>query len=599
MGIGTGYVSVAGTGAKLSGSGTLTNQQTIEGSDYGNLFVNQLVNQGLVTINDGSVFNVQAKGGVTNTGGTFSASDGSLYLYGPGGFTGGTISAAPGGGASVYFGSGQTYVGVTFTGGGTFYVAVVGITFDGTTSPNTITGNSTVQVDGSCQLILTGPLTLTGTILVNATNNGTATLTINGPVTVSGPGGVIETSNNPNNAFSGTGKAGLTLDVVNLVGSGTMSGINLDASKGSVITSPEGYPLIINPNDPGKHSVPAGSGNTFKNSGLLTVASPTSGGIQVGNFSNYNSKTNTLTGGAYNLTGTFQFNNANLVTNAANINLSGNGQILNQNGANGLLNFANNGSKGVFTLSGGQSFTTDGTFANAGSLIVSQESTFGIGGSGNNYEQTAGTTTVDGALNVPAGGQANITGGTLEGAGSVSGNVSVGNASGGAATLIIGDSVKSSAVVSLANDYTQLATGVMDVQIGGTSPGTSGYSQLTVTGAVSLQGTLNIKLINKFKPTVGQTFAIVTSSSGIAGTFATVNGTSIGGSEQFAITYNSDSVVLTVESGQSRQLGYRPAWHRSPDPLETPKPQHYQSSSPSLSGPFGKCCSPVTASFFS
>jgi len=71
-----------------------------------------------------------------------------------------------------------------------------------------------------------------------------------------------------------------------------------------------------------------------------------------------------------------------------------------------------------------------------------------------------------------------------------------------------------------------------------------------VTGPVNLAGTLNIALINKFVPQLGQTFTIVNAPSGITGTFATVNGTKINGNEQFAISYNSDSVVLTVESGR-------------------------------------------------
>lgn len=84
--------------------------------------------------------------------------------------------------------------------------------------------------------------------------------------------------------------------------------------------------------------------------------------------------------------------------------MSGNGQILDQNGANGLLNFANNSSKGTFTVSGGQPFTTGGTFTNAGKLTVGHASTFGIGSSSStNYSQTGGTTTVDGILTVPAG----------------------------------------------------------------------------------------------------------------------------------------------------------------------------------------------------
>jgi hypothetical protein len=69
-----------------------------------------------------------------------------------------------------------------------------------------------------------------------------------------------------------------------------------------------------------------------------------------------------------------------------------------------------------------------------------------------------------------------------------------------------------------------------------------------VTGAVNLNGTLNIKLINKFLPSVGQTFNILTSTS-LNGTFSKVNGRKINSSEHFEVSYNSTGAVLTVVSG--------------------------------------------------
>jgi hypothetical protein len=156
---------------------------------------------------------------------------------------------------------------------------------------------------------------------------------------------------------------------------------------------------------------------------------------------------------------------------------------------------------------------------------------------------------VDGTLTVPAGGLTDITGGTLQASGNFNGDVSVGNASGAAASFIIGDSKKTSASVSLANKYTQLATGIMDVQIGGTNAGTA-YSQLSVTDAVKLAGTLNLALINKFKPQVGQTFTLLNAPSGITGTFPIVNGAGINSNEHFAVAFDSTSVMLTVESGK-------------------------------------------------
>lgn len=239
-----------------------------------------------------------------------------------------------------------------------------------------------------------------------------------------------------------------------------------------------------------------------------------------------------------------QFENANLVNNAAKLILTGNGQILNQNGANGLANFSNNTSKGTFELTGEQNFESDGTFNNEGTVIISANSFFTIGGTSTNYNQSGSTasTKVDGRLTVPSGGLANITGGTLLASSQFVGGVSVGNTAGGAAaTFIVGDSKKASALVTMSNNYTQLATGIMDVQMGGTTAGTQ-YSQLSVTDAVTLGGTLNAALTNKFKPVSGDQFTIINAPSGVSGTFASVNLPT-----NFHVVYNSTSVELEVQ----------------------------------------------------
>jgi hypothetical protein len=50
-------------------------------------------------------------------------------------------------------------------------------------------------------------------------------------------------------------------------------------------------------------------------------------------------------------------------------------------------------------------------------------------------------------------------------------------------------------------------------------------------------------------PTVGQMFTILNATTGVSGTFSTVNGLSINGTEHFTITYNGNNEVLTVVSG--------------------------------------------------
>jgi hypothetical protein len=258
----------------------------------------------------------------------------------------------------------------------------------------------------------------------------------------------------------------------------------MNAGKG-VINADLTFPITIS----------MGAGHVFKNMGLVFVAANPGSSPSVltitGKFGNFSSTTSTLTGGKFLINGTLQFDNANIVSNAANLTIAG--QIVNQNNMNALANFANNKATGSLTVlpqTFGTNFTSAGPFSNAGKVTITKGVAFVVGGSGTNYNQTGGTTTVDGRLAVPLGGLVNITGGILQGGGAlpagstISGSVSLGNASTTAATFIIGDSNKKSGLIAIANNYAQLATGVMDAQIGGTTPGTQ-YSQLNITGTAA------------------------------------------------------------------------------------------------------------------
>src|SRR5204863_5293387 len=85
------------------------------------------------------------------------------------------------------------------------------------------------------------------------------------------------------------------------------------------------------------------------------------------------------------------------------------------------------------------------------------------------------------------------------------------------------------------------------IEIGGVNAGTE-YDLLNVGGTVSLGAgvtTLSGTLINAFTPEVGQQFTIIQSTGGITGTFAQGSSINIGGTD-FTITYNANSVVLSV-----------------------------------------------------
>ena len=251
----------------------------------------------------------------------------------------------------------------------------------------------------------------------------------------------------------------------------------------------------------------------------------------MGSFSNYSGTT--LTGGSYVVTGTgtFDFGGANIQTNAATIVLDGpSSMIANTSNVNALTDLATNTASGQLTIQDGATLTSPAGLSNAGGITVGQGSSLDVSG---NYTQTGGSTTVNGTLD--AGSNAvGIQGGTLAGSGTVIGEVT----SSGAVTP--GDS--GPGILTVTGNYTQTAAGALTVNIEGLTVGTQ-YGQLAVSGIATLDGTLNIDLLNGYAPNTGDTFSLVTYSS-FTGSFATVNGTSLGIHQLFETDYLTGGVDL-------------------------------------------------------
>ena len=121
----------------------------------------------------------------------------------------------------------------------------------------------------------------------------------------------------------------------------------------------------------------------FTNNGTLDVGTsskfiiPTADTLT--NFSG-----STLTGGAYNVTGTLEFAGANIVTNDASITLTGTKALIENstNSTNALAGFNNNEAGATFALASAAKFTTAGNFTNSGTLNVGTGSLFAVGASG-------------------------------------------------------------------------------------------------------------------------------------------------------------------------------------------------------------------------
>jgi len=134
----------------------------------------------------------------------------------------------------------------------------------------------------------------------------------------------------------------------------------------------------------------------------------------------------------------------------------------------------------------------------------------------------------------------------------------------------VGDAVMAAGLQNVTGKYTQGSAGILDIDIGGTTAG-SLFDQLTISAAASLNGTLNLDLINGFTPTVGETFDILNASS-VGGTFAHVNGLPINGSEHFTVVYNPTNVTLDVVSGAAVRSGGTNILGRRAGP-DTPTPE--------------------------
>ena len=94
-------------------------------------------------------------------------------------------------------------------------------------------------------------------------------------------------------------------------------------------------------------------------------------------------------------------------------------------------------------------------------------------------------------------------------------------------------------IFSVQGDYTQNSDGLLGIEIGGTNSGTD-YDQLQVSGTATIAGTLQVRLMNGFTPTVGQTYRIVNAGS-FSGGFSSITQPS-----QAGISVASDATGITV-----------------------------------------------------
>ncbi len=193
------------------------------------------------------------------------------------------------------------------------------------------------------------------------------------------------------------------------------------------------------------------------------------------------------------------------------------------------------------TLQVNTSFTNTG-MVNIGELHGPSASLFQMVGA-NSFVQTSGTTTLwasNSTLAVASGQTVSIQGGLLQGFGTIQGNLINGG------TVHPGDGP---GTLTINGNYTQNSAGILDIQIGGTTPGTE-FSVLNVSGLATLSAgsVLDVSLLNGFIPTSNDTFVILT-SGGLSGTFT--DDTIQLGNVTFSVEYSPagylNDVVLGVQ----------------------------------------------------
>lgn len=498
----------------LSGPTTLINQSNIAGSGLIGDSNLTFSNQGIVNATDTANPLILSGHAFNNTATLEASNGGTLQIQNTINNAGGTIEALAGSTVLVDSNTGVISGGtLATTGTGTFNTNSG--TLDGTV--NAVTNAGMFKVSQG-NLNLQGTLNNTGTIALDKSGY---VVFLTKPTILTGSGKLIMSANTSflTNSPTNTLTNESTIEGTGFIGGSDPMGIT---NSGSIIANQK-TPLVISPD--------ATLG--FTNTGKLIVNRGSTLNIEglCNNFSG-----TTLMGGTYLVTGTLEFQNS-IVTNAGSITLTGaTAQILNSfTNTSALANLAANSALGSLSLGSGQILATATNFSNAGKTTVGAGSGFSVGGS---YTQTAGTTTVDGALMAPAG--LTLQKGSLMGKGTIAAAVS------SSASVTPGDSSSKPATLAVTGTYTQNSGGSLNISIGGTAAGS--FGQVAVSNGVSVGGTLVIKRIKGFVPAIGNTFNIVTGSA-ISGQFATVKGTSINSSEHFEVSYTPTAVTLTVVSG--------------------------------------------------
>ncbi|MCC7123165.1 MAG: hypothetical protein IT493_16560, partial [Gammaproteobacteria bacterium] len=460
---------VLGTGQLVRGSGELGASGL------------ELVNHGRIVADRALPLTIQpSSGGMINLG-IMEADGGTLRLSGATFINAGGIIRHAGASYVDLIGSGVTIAGGTLAGSGTGAVRIGAQSY---LQNLTITGRVLVPANRLLSLNA-GTIVNDGILRMEGSAAGNAFTRLNmGDVTLAGSGTLEMTGTQ--NIITSTAFAPVRTLVHGAAhtirGGGQLGAGFLGIVNHGRILADAAATLVIDPD-------PVGGGLT--NHGSLEAAAGATLTV-TDSLTNYNATTKTLSGGRYAAYGTLRLANADIVNNAAWIDLVGPSSALlrHAGGTDALAGLAANSAGGTLKIMSGRSFTSAGDLTNAGVVTVGLGSTLNVGAAGGGtYRQTAGST---GGLGTLHAAQVQIVGGSFE-PGASPGLLTVDG------DLVIGPSAE------------------LLVEIGGPDK----YDQLIVTGQMQLGGRLRITLVDGYQPHAPLGIQFITAAA-ISGEFATV-----------------------------------------------------------------------------
>ncbi len=352
---------------------------------------------------------------------------------------------------------------------------------------NNVASVNSLTLDGSLTLAAGGSLTLGS----SSTFSNTSVFTMSAGALVAN-GGFTSNGAYTQNGGTATFKGTSAFNTVSL-GAGSAMTMNLNAA-----TTMASLTTGTGSNTP----VIQGSGNVnVTGASTLNNANFGSGGVI-----NFN--------GGVNITGPVTVNrgtslNGGTLSGAGAI--SGTGAVNNtgsfdiQNGGTLAINLTNSG---TLTKSAGNS-TSITNLTNSGTIDIQS----GILNTTSTYTQTAGSTLLSGGgLTVTT---LSLNGGVLGGSGTVTGNVI------NDAGSIRPGNTGSTGLLTINGAYTQNSGGSIEIEVQGNG-GSTDYDRMAVTGAVNLNGTMDIIEINAFTVGNGFTLTPLTYASA-SGTFSSIN----------------------------------------------------------------------------